>query len=154
MSDWPREIRLAARIDGQPLAGGWLEIEIPMSRKNSYTIPLGPADDRGKLAVSGPRLRALVQLVNDLFPMDYSGIDGWTGELRVIPVNQAAIRRLRRAQDLWQDTDFYPDDFEQQLTELELVFQAAQPTARLEVEIEALVDGAAQVHGVSVAARD
>ena len=87
-------------MSGRPLAGAWFEIELPMRSKNSYAIPIGPADETGQLVVSGSRLRELIHEINHLFPTDYAGLDRWNGELRVRPVNRPALERLHGACDL------------------------------------------------------
>jgi hypothetical protein len=116
-----------------------------MSRKNSYTLPFGPADEQGQLVVSGNRLLASIQQINDLFPMDYSGLEGWTGELRVKPVNRPAIERLRRAYELWSETGFYPADFEHELERLEQALEATPGQTTLSLEAETMPE-----HGVHV----
>jgi hypothetical protein len=86
--DVPTEIRVVAFVGDRPLAGAWFEVELPMHRKNSYTLLFGPADERGAVTISRQQLVRSVSQVNHLFPMDYTRLQGWTREVVIKPVNR------------------------------------------------------------------
>lgn len=116
----PQKFVILSQVGGQPLGRAWFEFELPMRRKDSYRLPVGPADPSGELRIGDAQLRAAVKRVGDLFPMDYVGIDGgWTGEILVHPVDRVALTRLRGAYATWGHTGSYPRDFPKRLDELE-----------------------------------
>ncbi len=43
----PDRITITARLSGHPLAGAFFEIELPMTRKNSFRELIGPASENG-----------------------------------------------------------------------------------------------------------
>jgi hypothetical protein len=135
--DVPNEIRVVAFVGDRPLAGAWFEVELPMHRKNSYTLLFGPADERGAVTISRQQLVRSVSQVNHLFPMDYTGLQGWTREVVIKPVNRPAIDRLRRAHGTWGETDLYPPAFEEQLRLVERRLRDAPSSSCIEVHAEA-----------------
>lgn len=99
------EIYVVVTVGGTPLPGGMVEVELPMRKKNSYRFPVGPADQEGRLRITGDDLTNWSRKINALLLMDYVGLGaGWTGEVRLRPVGRAGIRRLRQAHQTWGHT--------------------------------------------------
>jgi hypothetical protein len=130
----PARLDLSATVEGIPLRGAIFEVELPMTRKNSYVLPIGVAGADGTLTIAGDEIARFAQQVNNLFLMDYVGLGaGWTGEIRVRPVNRDAIARLRSAYATWRDSGIYPPDFPAWLDDLEANLTPLHPTALIQV---------------------
>jgi hypothetical protein len=115
----PAAVDVLVTTDGRPLPGAIVEIELPTKHKNNFRFPVGPTAQDGHMHISGSELADRAREINDLFPMDYVGLEAsWTGELIVKPVNRQDIQRLRAAHATWAHTGFYPDDFTAQLDRL------------------------------------
>jgi len=115
----PSQLILSATVESSPLPGAWFELELPMARKNNYRLPVGPADERGRFMIAGGNIADVLKSINDLFPMDYVGpAAGWTGEIRIRPVNRSAVQRLRNAHSTWGHTGIYPPGFTESLDTL------------------------------------
>jgi hypothetical protein len=121
-----------------------------MDRKNNYRFTVGPADDAGGLHVSGTELRGSTVRINDLFPMDYVGLDaGWTGDLTVRAVDRKALERLRRAHETWGATGYYPDGFTDHLDALERALSTLPGGVTLTVVVAIEPPESCQVRAVS-----
>jgi|HubBroStandDraft_6_1064221.scaffolds.fasta_scaffold387968_3 hypothetical protein len=132
----PAAVTVAASADGEPLPHAWFDFELPMRRKNTYRMPIGPAGDDGTLRVEGATLTGITKRINDLFPMDYVGLAaGWSGELVVRACNREDVARLRRGYDTWGGTGFYPPDFLDQLDRLDATLRTIPSDALLTLTV-------------------
>jgi hypothetical protein len=130
----PHRLAVVARAGDQPLPGAWFELELPMRTKCSYRVPVGPADENGEFRVSDAELRSAVERINDLFPMDYVGLNaGWTGELVLRPVDRQVLARLQDAYLTWRETGFYPARFAEHLAALKRTLDSLPREAPLQV---------------------
>jgi hypothetical protein len=133
----PDRLAITAHISGRALSGAFFEIELPMRRKNSFRILLGPADEGGTASLSQNELLAKAKQEEELFPMDYVDLQsGWTGEVVVASVNRAAVRRLRSAFATWSQTGGYPEGFLQLLDDLDARLASTSPVEPIEVAVD------------------
>jgi hypothetical protein len=115
----PAAVGVLVTANGRALPGAIVEIELPTKHKNNFRFPVGPTTEDGRVHISGSELAERARKINDLFPMDYVGLDAsWTGVLIVEPVNHPGLKRLRAAHATWAHTGFYPEDFPAQLDRL------------------------------------
>ena len=142
-SSLPDRLHLSATVEGIPLRGAIFEVELPMTRKNSYVLPFGVADADGILIITGDEIARFSHEVNELFLMDYVGLGaGWTGEIRVRAANRDAIARLRNAYATWGDSGIYPPGFALWLDDLEETLAPLHSTAVLHVTARGEPEGA------------
>lgn len=133
----PDRIIVTAQLSGHPLAGAFFDVELPMTRKNSFRILLGPTSEDGASSLTRTDILAKVKEEIDLFPMDYVGLEaGWTGELVVRVVDRPAIRRLRTAHETWGELGGYPDGFLELLDQLDARLALSKPTEPIDVSFE------------------
>jgi hypothetical protein len=133
----PDRIAVTAHISGHALNGAFFEIELPMRRKNSFRILLGPTDAGGTVSLTRNELLAKAKQEEELFPMDYVDLQsGWTGEVVVAGVDRAAIRTLRSAFATWSEAGGYPERFLPLLDELDERLAAASPAEPIEVAVD------------------
>src|SRR5579875_1266958 len=132
----PTTVDLLVSANDRPLPGAFVDIELPTERKNNYRFPVGPADDDGRLRVSGADLAGWARRTNDLFLMDYSGLEGnWTGEIIATPTNRAGLTRLRNAHETWGHTGIYPETFLADLDRLAVTLDQLPAQTSLTVAI-------------------
>jgi len=133
----PDRVAAAAKIAGHPLHGAFFEVELPMTRKNSFSILLGPADDGGTCSLTRNELLAKVKEEVDLFPMDYVDLPlGWTGEVVVAAVDRSGVRRLRSGYATWAEIGGYPEKFLELLDHLDSRLARNAPAEPIEVAID------------------
>lgn len=133
----PDRITVTARLSGQPLVGAFFEVELPMTRKNSFRILVGPAEEDGASSLARADAVARVREEIELFPMDYVGLEsGWTGEVVLAAVDRPAIRRLRTAYETWGETGGYPDGFLGLLDLLDARLAMSKATEPIEVSFK------------------
>lgn len=146
MTALPDTLRLAASTRNLGVPGALFELELPMRRKNSYRFPVGPADNSGAVHISAAQLAGMVGAINDLLPMDYVGLAaGWTGEIRVRPVNKSSVRRLESAFDIWGHTGIYPAGFVDALHALDRQLSSLGADAVIDVEASATPEGSVRI---------
>jgi hypothetical protein len=134
----PDRISVLAQVSGHRLAGAFFEIELPMTRKNSFRILLGPAGDDGASSITRAEMHAKAREEVDLFPMDYVGLEAaWTGEVIARAINRPAIRRLRAAHETWGEMGGYPEGFLQHLDDLDARLASNDPADPIQVSFEA-----------------
>jgi hypothetical protein len=133
----PDRVVLAAKVAGDPLHGALFEIELPMRRKNSFRLLVGPTDESGTCSLARTELLAKMKEEIDLFPMDYVGLDaGWTGDVVVAAVDRAAVRRLRKAYAIWGETGAYPEGFLELLDALDALLAPNAPDEPFDVAVD------------------
>lgn len=133
-STLPATLRLSAAIGDSPLSAAFFELVLPMVRKNSYRLPVGPADECGRLVLSRDEIEDTIHRINDLFPMDYLGLQaGWSGEVHVQPVNRSGVQRLRNAIATWGHTGIYSAALVEGLVTLDRFLAAVEPSALIRV---------------------
>jgi hypothetical protein len=152
MAELPDHLDVTVTRAGRPLSGAWVELVLPMERKQDYRLMLGPADGAGVLTVSRAELENQISVIQLSAFMDYSSLGVWRGELVIAPFAAAAIARARARQASWDGGLFaaYPADFTDQMTALARRL-AEQPGALLELTAQAR-GGSAKIRGESAAA--
>lgn len=116
----PSRIMVVSRLSDRPLPGALVELELPMTRKNSFRLLFGPAAADGSVTIVGDEISAKVAEERNLFPMDYAGLEqGWTGEVVVRAVDRSAVERLRHAFETWGSVGSWPAKFPALLDDLE-----------------------------------
>jgi hypothetical protein len=116
----PSRLEIFLSLRDQALAGGWVFVDLPMYRKNSYRLFFGPTDDDGLVVITREELAEQARKTNNFFVMDYVGLGpDWTGEVSLRPVNLQAIEQVRTGFATWESAGFYPSDFLEQMDALE-----------------------------------
>jgi hypothetical protein len=134
----PDHLDLSVTLGGQPLAGAWAELRLPMERKHDYLLMVGPTDAAGTLSVSRAELEDQISVIQLSAFMDYSSLGVWRGQLVISAFDAEAIERAEVRQRGWAKDllKTYPADFSRQLAELAQRL-ADQPGSVLEVSAEA-----------------
>jgi len=115
----PSRLEISLSLRDEPLVGGWLFVDLPMYRKNSYRLFFGPTDDGGVVVITREQLAEQARETNNFFVMDYVGLGpDWTGEVSLRPVNLQAIEGFRTGFATWESAGFYPRDFLEQMDAL------------------------------------
>ncbi len=127
-------------LGGEPLEGAWVDVRLPMTRKNDYNLMFGPTDRTGTLAISRADLANHVHVVQLSGLMDYMGLSMWTGELMLTPFNGKAIRQAEDGHRVWARAlpEAYPSDF---------LAQMASLARRLEQQPDSLLEVSGSVRG-------
>jgi hypothetical protein len=134
----PDHLDIFVRLDGQPLAGAWVELRLPMERKRDYALMAGPTQTTGMLAITREELENQVSVIQLSAFKDYSSLGVWRGELVISPFDAEAIRRAQERARVWDKglLQAYPADFLTQLDALGRVLATA-PGRVLEVSATA-----------------
>jgi hypothetical protein len=130
----PEKLLLTVSADGQPFAGMLVKLEFPMSAKNPHHMVFGPSDSAGQITITGEQMSTEAKNTQDLFLMDYDQLEsGWTGRLKVRPMNLPMIKRALAAYRTF-GSDQYAPGYENNLRVARTIL-AKMPEATLRVQI-------------------
>lgn len=151
----PSRLELSLSLRDQPLPGGWVFVDLPMYRKNSYRLFFGPTDDAGVVVITRQELAERVHETNSVFPMDYIGLGpDWTGEVSLRPVNLQAIEQLRTGFATWESAGFYPSDFLDQMDALEQRLMLVPADTKLKLALQSDPGGDSELRLFAVPASE
>jgi hypothetical protein len=111
----PEKIEITVSSGGRPLAEMLVMLTFLMERKNHHQCIFGPSDENGRIEVPQEQIRREARKSMELFLMDYADIETyWTGNLRVTPMDRAALARALSAFRRFRGFEFAPG-YEQSL---------------------------------------
>jgi hypothetical protein len=116
----PNEVVVAVAIDGAPVPGAWVRLDLLMQRKNDYRLLFGPTNSKGALAVTRAEIERSVRHEQLTGLMDFMGLGDWIGEIVVTPLNREAVERAREGHRVWAQAmpELYAPDFLDQMDQL------------------------------------
>jgi hypothetical protein len=106
-----------------------------MRHKNDFGVIAGPTDASGAVLVTRTEIERWADLDRNAFPMDYTGLGDFTGEVLVRPLNRQAIEAALHAHELFHAGVSYPAEHELRLKRArERLEEAGSVTISAEVE--------------------
>jgi hypothetical protein len=147
----PEKLLLTVLADGRPLAEMLVKLEFPMSAKNPHHMVFGPSDSAGQISIAGDQMRTEAKNTQALFLKDYDQLEaGWTGKLKVRPMNLSMIKRALAAYRIFGSHQ-YAAGYENHLQAAKTAL-AQMPQAVLTVKIVSDVPASVSVVAGSVRA--
>jgi hypothetical protein len=142
MPDLPDHLDVLVTLGGAPLEGAWVELRLPMDRKQDYVLLFGPTDHVGSLAISHADLETQIEYVQLSGFMDYASLGVWRGNLVLRAFDADAVRRGEDRYRRWDGElrRAYPADF---LAQMESLARGLADQPGLALEVSATVGGGA-----------
>jgi hypothetical protein len=140
-ADWrehvklPTWIKVVCRADGTPLTGGMAQVTIRVRRKNDFTVPFGPTDDSGTALITLPEIEEWAEMERNAFPMDFTGLGDFTGELVATVKSRESLMGALGAYDMFHGSLRYPRGYADKLREAKRVLDQIAP-ATLTVDVQ------------------
>jgi hypothetical protein len=103
-----REMVASATVDGQPFAGAWIVMTVPMWSKNAHHILFGPTDDDGRFVISVDAIRAGMEFNAAQSPMDYTLDVAWDSPFGVALLTREGAHQALEAMTLWDLDATFP----------------------------------------------
>jgi len=136
MTDIPEILNCRAYLNGSPVSGLMLQVNIGMSRKNSYSFIFGPTDSKGYAALERSRILKEAKAQLEVSLMDFDPIEeGFNGEIKVIAMSKNDIRRALNAFQLYDSVIEYSKYYKQNL-EKAMASSKSKDARKIEVEIK------------------
>ncbi len=127
----PEMIECQVLHEGEPVQGLMLLVQLKTTRKNPYTLTLGPTDDNGQAVLLRSELEQQAAGELSLGIMDYIPLDkGFSGtiELRVMRGDQ--LDAALRAYEMFHRVYNYPPDYQATMMRAKEIIRALGPGAR------------------------
>ena len=131
----PTWIKVICRADGRPLKGELVTLTIKVRRKNDFNVPGGPTDDSGTAVMTLPEVEEWADLARGTFPMDYTGLGDFNGELVVSAESRDSLDRALRAYEMFHRGIDYPAGYAEKLRGAKKAVEQIAP-AILTVEVD------------------
>jgi hypothetical protein len=112
----PNELHVVCAVDDTPVPGAWVTSTLHMNDKTDFVSFHGPADDTGRIVVTGDDILTWTKRNRAFAPNDYLDPEQeWSGSLTLAPLTPDAARAAIKFYKMFQDQLDYPETFSQDL---------------------------------------
>jgi hypothetical protein len=112
----PNELHVVCSVDDTPVPGAWVTSTLHMNDKTDFVSFHGPADDAGRILVTGAEILTWTRRNRAFAPNDYLDPEQeWSGSLTLAPLTPEAARAAIKFYKMFQEQLDYPETFSQDL---------------------------------------
>ncbi|HYH49703.1 MAG TPA: hypothetical protein VEG38_09155 [Acidimicrobiia bacterium] len=112
----PKALHVVCVVDDTPVPGAWVTATLHMNDKTDFVSFHGPADDDGRVLVTGDDILQWTKRNRAFAPNDYLDPEtDWAGTLTLTPLTQEAARAAIKFFKMFEDKLDYPETFARDL---------------------------------------
>lgn len=112
----PREFKVVCTVGEAPVAGAWVTATLHMNDKTDFVSFHGPADDQGRVVITGEEILRWTKRNRAFAPNDYLDPEQeWSGTITLTPLTPDAARAAIKFYKMFQEQLDYPETFSKDL---------------------------------------
>jgi len=112
----PKVLEVVCAVDDKPVPGAWVAATLHMNDKTDFVSFHGPADDDGRVIVTGDDILQWTKRNRAFAPNDYLDPEhDWAGRITLAPLTPEAARAAIKFYKMFQEKLDYPETFSQDL---------------------------------------
>ena len=112
----PKALHVVCTVDDTPVPGAWVTATLHMNDKTDFVSFHGPADDEGRVVVTGEEILQWTKRNRSFAPNDYlDPEEDWAGTLTLTPLTPEAARAAIKFYKMFEDQLDYPETFSRDL---------------------------------------
>ena len=116
MEALPKELRVVCTVADAPVPCAWVTATLHMNDKTDFVSFHGPADDEGRVVVTGEDILQWTKRNRAFAPNDYlDPEEDWAGTLTLTPLTPEAARAAIKFYKMFEDKLDYPETFSRDL---------------------------------------
>jgi hypothetical protein len=112
----PKALQVVCAVDNRPVAGAWVTATLHMNDKTDFVSFHGPADEEGRVVVTGDDILTWTRRNRAFAPNDYLDPEqDWAGRITLAPLTREAARAAIKFHKMFEDKLDYPETFSKDL---------------------------------------
>ncbi|MCL5280089.1 MAG: hypothetical protein M1376_09300 [Planctomycetes bacterium] len=127
----PEVIECQVLHEGEPVPGLMLLVQLKTTRKNPYTLTLGPTNEEGRALLLRTEIEQKAAAKLDFALMDFVPLDeAFSGTVEVSLMREKQLDAALRAYGMFHEFTEYPPDYQATMMRAKEIIRALGPGAR------------------------
>lgn len=137
----PEVIECQVLREGKPVQGLMLHVQLKMTRKNPYTLALGPTNEEGRALLLRTEIEQEAAAELDFALMDFVPLDkAFSGTVEVSLMREEQLDAALRAYGMFHEFTEYPPDYQANMVRAKEIIRALGPGGRFTLHASARPD--------------